>query len=210
MLRGRTIAVNPSRPFRPLELLATVVAISLFNPQADPGTILQSLVSVPAQTDSKVASSVIGRSLTTSYPLSAWLRWRLRFRWRVAELSCHWVGFQGTRMVKLMLSQISALLGFLMSPVFRATSSPLQESLAQAPHRGHKLLFRNACREGLTHGYKTVTSDKASRKTWGQGSVVMGLGKTFPVFLGTKKVCVIGICVIQRRLMHLSLTVEEK
>ena len=65
-------AYDRGKPFKAissLELLATVVAIILFSPQADPGTRLQSLVSVLAHTDSKVASSVTGRSLTTSCPL---------------------------------------------------------------------------------------------------------------------------------------------
>ena len=60
---------EPFKAISALELLATVVALILFRPVASPSTRLQARIAVSAHTDSMVASHVLGRSLTTSFPL---------------------------------------------------------------------------------------------------------------------------------------------
>ena len=65
-------AFDRSLPFKTisaLELLATVVGVIAFGPNAKKGERWDSRVTVSAQTDSQVSSRVLGRALTTSHPL---------------------------------------------------------------------------------------------------------------------------------------------
>ena len=59
----------PFKTISALELLATVVGIIAFGPASSEGERWDSMVTVSAQTDSQVASRVLGRALTTSFPL---------------------------------------------------------------------------------------------------------------------------------------------
>ena len=52
-----------------LELLATVVALMVFDPRADPGELRKDEICVSGHTDSQVSSQVLGKGFTTSFPL---------------------------------------------------------------------------------------------------------------------------------------------
>ena len=52
-----------------LELLATVVALMVFDPRAGPGELHRDQICVSGHTDSQVSSQVLGKGFTTSFPL---------------------------------------------------------------------------------------------------------------------------------------------
>ena len=83
---------EPFKTISALERLATVVTLILFRPAAEPGTRLRSLVAVSAHTDSMVATHVLGRSLTTSFPLClVAMEAAAQLEGRRMDLSLDWV-----------------------------------------------------------------------------------------------------------------------
>ena len=60
---------EPYKAIAALELLATVVALLVFTPSEPAGNCGRGTIVVTGQTDSQVASQVLGRAMTTSYPL---------------------------------------------------------------------------------------------------------------------------------------------
>lgn len=75
-----------------LELLATIVALIAFAPAAPEGAHHRGLIAVTGQTDSMVASLVLGRSLTTSYPLClVAMEAAAQLECRRLDLSLEWI-----------------------------------------------------------------------------------------------------------------------
>ena len=66
---GLSTKGSPYKVVSSLELLATVVSLMVFFPSGSKGKVDSGLVAVSGLTDSAVATHVLGKAMTTSYPL---------------------------------------------------------------------------------------------------------------------------------------------